>query len=275
MAASVERVIEAVVAAEVLPRFTRLRAEDIVEKSSPTDVVTVADRAAEAALTEALTAVVAGSVVVGEEAVAEDPGVLRHLTGEAPVWIIDPIDGTHNFITDNARFTTLVALAHRGELIASWTYAPLLNLMATARRGAGAYVNGERLRVRPASGLRHLDVHVPHYRWWSAEHRQGFNRLSATEVSLAFFDTSGLEYVELAAGRRDAMVITWDYPWDHAAGLLLHAEAGGVALDRTGAPFRLAGGTALPVVIAADVETVMAVQQAYGGPDVAFSRRGR
>jgi hypothetical protein len=62
----------------------------------------------------------------------------------------------------------LVALAHKGELLASWTYAPALDLMATARRGAGAYINGERMRLAPApESLRHLDVCTPQQKWWT------------------------------------------------------------------------------------------------------------
>ena len=109
--------------------------------------------AAEEALVEGLRALLPGSVAVGEEAVAGDPALLATLDGDAPVWIIDPIDGTHNFAVDNPRFTTLVALAHRGELLASWTYAPVLDVMATARAGAGAHVDGERvppLTLEPA-----------------------------------------------------------------------------------------------------------------------------
>ena len=175
----VERIIHAVAEREVVPRFGRLAATDISEKA-PGDLVTVADRAAEEALTAALRAVVPGSVVVGEEAVAEDRGVLAALDGDAPVWIIDPIDGTHNFVTDNPRFATLVALAHRGELMASWTYAPVLDLMATARRGAGAHLNGERLRLAPAPAtLRHLGVCTPQHKWWTGRNRARFNGLSA------------------------------------------------------------------------------------------------
>ena len=258
----VERIIRAVAASEVLPRFGALTAADIAEKA-PGDYVTVADRAAEEALAERLSALLPGSSVVGEEAVGLDSGVLDALAGDQPVWIIDPIDGTHNFVAENPRFTTLVALAHRGEVLASWTYAPVFDLMATATAGGGAFVAGERLRVRPARGqLRHLDVCVPQPHWWNPEERVWFNRLSGAGVSLSSFDMTGLEYLELAAGRQSAMVITWEFPWDHAAGLLLHAEAGGVSLGRTGQPFRLNGGNVLPLVVAPDADTVVAIHRA-------------
>jgi fructose-1,6-bisphosphatase/inositol monophosphatase family enzyme len=248
----VERVIRTVAEREIMPRFGQLLAADIMEKA-PGDLVTIADRAAEEALTSALEAVVPGSVTVGEEAVASAPDRLTALAGDRPVWVIDPIDGTHNFATDNARFTTLVALAHRGELLASWTFAPALGMMATARAGAGACIDGSPVRMAPApESLRNLSVCTPQHKWWTAENRARFNSLAASGVALCFFDTSGLEYVELAAGRRHAMVLTWEFPWDHAAGLLLHAEAGGAVRTFDGQPFRLAGGNALPFVVAPD-----------------------
>src|SRR5215470_16929648 len=146
--AEVERIVRDVADRDIMPRFGRLRPADIAEKA-PGDLVTIADRAAEESLTAALTAVLPGSVVAGEEGISADPEVAGAIAVDVPVWIIDPIDGTHNFVADNVRFTVLVALALRGELLASWTYAPALDLMATATRGGGAHVDGARVRVRP------------------------------------------------------------------------------------------------------------------------------
>jgi fructose-1,6-bisphosphatase/inositol monophosphatase family enzyme len=261
-ATEVERIIREVAAREIMPYFRRLTPTDIAEKG-PGDLVTVADRASEAALTKALTDLLPGSVVVGEEAMSADASVGTLLDGDAPVWVVDPIDGTHNFVSDNVRFTVLVALAQRGRLLASWTYAPALDLMATATRGGGAYVDGERIRVRPAPvSLRFLDVCTPQQKWWSAAERADFNALCTHGASLSFFDTSGLEYIELAAGRRSAMIVTWENCWDHAAGLLLHAEAGGSARTAAGEPFRLAGGNRLPLVVGPDEATVARIHAA-------------
>jgi fructose-1,6-bisphosphatase/inositol monophosphatase family enzyme len=276
--AEVERIIRDVAARDIMPRFGRLTAADIAEKA-PGDLVTVADRAAEESLTAALTAMLPGSVVAGEEGISADPAVAAALGGDVPVWVIDPIDGTHNFVTDNVRFTVLVALALRGELLASWTYAPALDLMATATRGGGAYVDGEQVHVRPAGadgrsassrvgddGLRYLDVHTSQQRWWTPRQRDEFNVLCRHGVSLAFFDTSGLEYIELASGRRSVMIVTWENPWDHAAGLLLHAEAGGVSRTATGEEFLISGGNALPLVVAPDAVTANRVHAAMLAP---------
>jgi fructose-1,6-bisphosphatase/inositol monophosphatase family enzyme len=84
--------------------------------------------------------------------------------------------------------------------------------------------------VAQPGALRHLNVLLPQQKWWNIEQRSQFNGLFAAGISPAFFDCAGLHYVELASGRHTAMIMPWEYPWDHAAGLLLHAEAGGTVI---------------------------------------------
>lgn len=161
----VEAAVRAAAAAEIMPRFRQLAADEIVEKSGPHDLVTVADRLAEEHLTAALTRLLPGSVVVGEEAVHADPAVYDALGGDAPVWIVDPVDGTRQFVRGEPGFCTLVALAHRGELLASWTYAAALDEMAIAVRGRGATLDGEPIRAgSPVPGaVLHVAMSHPDY----------------------------------------------------------------------------------------------------------------
>src|SRR5262249_34533734 len=143
-----------------------LGAGDMREKS-PGEIVTVADRAAEAALAAGLTRIVPGSVVVGEESVSADSARLDALAGDAPVWVVDPLDGPEAYAAGNPPLTTLIARAHRGRLLASWTHAPALGRTATAVAGGGAFLDGRPLRVAPAGPeLRDLDVVAPQPRWW-------------------------------------------------------------------------------------------------------------
>lgn len=260
--AQVAEIIREVSATEILPRFGRLGDGEIVEKG-PGDLVTVADKASEQALSVRLTALLPGSRVVGEEAVFEDPGVLDVLDGPDPVWIIDPIDGTENYANANARFTVLVALARDGELQASWIYEPYFDRMAHAVRGGGAYLDGVRLHVGPApdpaNGLNDVPVSTSRPKFWNERARQAITALSTHGVWLSYGDGAGLEYVTLAAGKRTCSLMVWENVWDHAAGLLLHAEAGGVSMTSDGTPFRLAGGNALPFVIAPDAVTAKAI----------------
>ena len=258
----VAEIIREVSASEILPRFGRLEDGEIVEKG-PGDLVTVADRAAERELSARLTRLLPGSRVVGEEAVFEDPGVLDALEGPDPVWIIDPIDGTENYANANARFTVLVALAREGELEASWVYEPCFDRMAHAMRGRGAYLDGEPLRVRPApnpaDGLMDVDVATSRPKFWTEHSRASISALSTHGAWLCYSDGAGLEYMNLAAGRRSCALMVWENVWDHAAGLLLHAEAGGVTICSDGTPFRLAGGNALPFVVAPDAATAKSI----------------
>ncbi|HWG28301.1 inositol monophosphatase [Actinospica sp.] len=258
----VAEIIREVSATEILPRFGRLEDGEIVEKG-PGDLVTVADRASERELTARLRDLLPGSRVVGEEAVFEDPGVLDALDGPDPVWIIDPIDGTENYANANARFTVLVALARGGELQASWIYEPCFDRMAHAVKGGGAYLDGEPLRVAPApdsaSGLMDVDVSTSRPKFWNESAREAISALSTHGAWLCYSDGAGLEYVTMADGRRTCALMVWENVWDHAAGLLLHAEAGGFSMTSDGMPFRLAGGNALPFVVAPDAATAKAV----------------
>src|ERR1044071_2082707 len=120
----VGRIIAEIAETEVMPYFERLGHGDITEKR-PGDVVTIADVAAEAKLSPALAELLPGSLVVGEEAVAGDPRVLEALAGKAPVWLVDPIDGTANFAEGIPRFAVMVALVHRGTTVMGWIHDPV------------------------------------------------------------------------------------------------------------------------------------------------------
>ncbi|GAA2725651.1 MULTISPECIES: inositol monophosphatase family protein [Streptomyces] len=252
----VEEVIRKAAATEIVPRFRQLGADEIIEKNGPHDLVTVADRLAEEQLTHALTALLPGSVVVGEEAVHADPRVLTSLGGEAPVWIVDPVDGTRQFVHGDPGFATLVCLAHRGELLASWTYAPALDQLAVARRGGGALLDGVPLRCgSPEPGIA-LRVATSHFDFTTDEEKRVLATLHTEGVAPRPCGSAGLEYLHIAQGSLDALAFSWENPWDHAAGLLLVAEAGGASGTVAGEPFRVTGGNALPFSAARDEETL-------------------
>src|SRR5579864_9382514 len=146
--ARVETLIREVAASEIIPRFRRLAAEDIREKQ-PGQIVTAADIEAERRLIERLPHMVPGSVVVGEEGVAADPALLDALWGTAPVWLVDPVDGTQNFSEGSPVFATMVALVRHRQTAAAWIYDPVNDRMAQAEHGAGAYVDGAWLNLAP------------------------------------------------------------------------------------------------------------------------------
>lgn len=262
----VEEAVRKAAVTEVMPRFRQLADHEIVEKNGPHDLVTVADRQAEEHLTASLTTLLPGSAVVGEEAVHADPSVLGALGGDAPVWIVDPVDGTRQFVHGDPGFAMLVTLAHRGELLASWTYAPALDLMAVARRGGGAVLNGEPIRAGRPEPDKELEVAISHHDFTTDAEKRTLSVLRTPGVAPRPCGSAGLEYLNVARGLLDAVAFTWENAWDHAAGLLLVAEAGGASATLTGDPFRITGGNALPFTAARDAATVRHILSLLGAP---------
>ncbi|MEU1319451.1 inositol monophosphatase family protein [Streptomyces tibetensis] len=258
-ASDVEEAIRKAAAAEILPRWRRLAAHEVDQKSGPHDLVTDADRKAELYLTDALVALLPGSVVVGEEAVHANPASYGAIRDDAPVWIVDPVDGTRQFVRGEAGFCTLVALAHRGTLLASWTYAPADDRLAFAQRGKGARLDGERLFAGVPEPGRDLRVATSHPDYTTDEQKDALLGLRADGVAPRPCGSAGLEYLAIARGELDAVAFSWEAAWDHAAGLLLVEEAGGAHLTLAGDPFRIQGGNALPFTAARDAATARRV----------------
>jgi len=255
----VEETIRTVAAQEALPLLGRLADTDIAQKTGPLDLVTVADRRVEERLTQALTALLPGSLVIGEEAVHHAPGVLDALLGDTPVWIIDPIDGTSNFVRGEPSFAILVTLARGGEPLASWTYQPVPARMAVARRGEGALLDGAPVRTRGGADDDVLLVASARPANLTAEQRSRFYGLGPEHgVKACASGSAGCDYLDVARGELDAVSYVYDNPWDHSAGILLVAEAGGSVLSTGGDPFRMAAGP-LPFVAARDEATARRV----------------
>jgi fructose-1,6-bisphosphatase/inositol monophosphatase family enzyme len=263
--ADVEEAVRKAAAAEIMPRFRQLAAHEVDQKSGPHDLVTDADRLAERYLTGALAALLPGSVVVGEEAVHANPSTYEAIRGEAPVWIVDPVDGTRLFVHGDPGFCTMVALAHRGVLLASWTYAPARDQLATAIRGQGAFLDGERLYAGSPAPDRDLQVATSHPDYTTEEQKRALLGLRTDGVAPRACGSAGLEYLAVARGELDATAFSWEAAWDHAAGLLLVEEAGGAHLTRTGEPFRITGGNALPFTAARDAATARRLRGLLSG----------
>ncbi len=148
--ANVAAFIKACAAEIVIPAFRNLESIEIGLKG-PNDVVTEADIAAEAFLTPKLLDLLPGSVVVGEETAGEETAWRETLRGAPAVWLIDPIDGTSNFAAGIPLFGIMVALVEHGQTTHAWIYDPNTDEMATAQRGAGAWLGETRLTVATAT----------------------------------------------------------------------------------------------------------------------------
>ena len=231
-----------VAAIEILPRFRRLEASDITSKNSPSDLVTTADIEAERRLTRALTALLPGSVVVGEEAAEGNPDILLALAGDDPVWLVDPVDGTRNFVRHDPRFAVIVALCVAGETRAGWILDPVSNALAWAVEGQGAWLEDakgrHRLQVSAAKSIGDMtgSLGVKLGNRLRDPATLGFAEAPKRVVR---YGCTGQEYLDLARGALDFARYHRLKPWDHAAGVLIHAEAGGYgAIAEDGRPYR-------------------------------------
>lgn len=219
--------IREVAAERIIPRFRKLAAHEISEKTGPSDLVTIADVEAERDLTRILKDLLPGSQVVGEEAVSEGAASIDTLKTESdPVWIIDPVDGTNNFSRGKPVFGSMVSLVRKGETIHGWIYDVPGDRMTMAQKGGGAYTAGVRSRVAVAAPLAETTGFVS-TKFAPKEMQPAL--VARREQTKA---TEGLmccahEYVALAEGKRHFSMYYRLKPWDHLAGVLICAEAGG------------------------------------------------
>ncbi|MEM8704854.1 MAG: inositol monophosphatase family protein [Actinomycetota bacterium] len=196
-------------------------------KSSATDMVTAMDRWAESTIVDHLLAARPGDGVLGEEGANKD-------TSTGVVWIIDPIDGTTNFIRDLPGFSVSIAARVDGVDSVGVVHDPVRNERFTAVLGGGAHCNGERLAVsQPADLARTVLATGFNYRpEVRVEQARLLGELLPDIADIRRFGGAAIDCCSVAAGRLDAYYEVGVQDWDVAAGGLLVREAGGLTLDR-------------------------------------------
>jgi myo-inositol-1(or 4)-monophosphatase len=200
-------------------------------KSAPIDLVTEVDHACEALIVESLRKQRPGDAVLAEEGGGEDR------PGAAWRWIIDPLDGTTNYAHGYPRFCVSIGIEHEDVREIAVVYDPLLEELYTARRGAGAFLNGRRLRVSQedalgrslvATGFAYDVRHNPD------DNLDHFGSFVKQARAVRRDGSAALDLCYVAAGRFDGFWELQLHPWDVAAGFLIVEEAGGRVSDRTG-----------------------------------------
>jgi myo-inositol-1(or 4)-monophosphatase len=211
-----------------------------VSKKGAADYVTAADLKAEQTLFEELTRARPGYGFLGEER-----GLIEG-TDKTHRWIVDPLDGTTNFLHAMPHFAVNIALEREGKIVAGVTYNPSTNDLYWAERGRGSFHNGRRLRVAArtrleeavlATGIPFLG-HGQHARFLKELH-QIAQRVSGVRR----FGSAALDMAWVAAGRFDGF---WERdlgPWDLAAGVILVTEAGGAVSEADGGPDAVGNGS--------------------------------
>jgi fructose-1,6-bisphosphatase/inositol monophosphatase family enzyme len=227
--------------AEIMPRFRRLGAGDVRFKTGPLDLVTDADEAAERLIAAGLAARFPGCVVVGEEGAAADPALLDRLAEAELAFVVDPVDGTANFAGGLPLFGCMAAAIVRGEVVAGWIHDPLGDDTAVALRGEGAWIespDGRRTPLRVAAPAP-LERMLGDLSWTYL--REPLRTRVASRLPL-LAGAVGLRcaahaYRMVASGHLHLLLFNRLLPWDHAAGCLLHREAGGYAAGFDGRPY--------------------------------------
>ncbi len=211
-----------------------------VTSKGPKDFVSEVDREAERAIVEVLLASYPDHAILAEE------GTAKGANAEAEnVWIIDPLDGTTNFLHGFPQYCVSIALSQRGQITQGVVYDPIRNDLFTATRGRGAFLNDRRIRVSkrdhmrdcligtgfPFRDGRYLDTYLRMMKTM-IEQTAGLRRPGAAALDLAY----------VAAGFYDGFWEVGLNPWDVAAGSVLIQEAGGLIGDLSGEGDFLHGG---------------------------------
>jgi fructose-1,6-bisphosphatase/inositol monophosphatase family enzyme len=234
---------------EIMPRFGHLTSSQIRQKTSPLDLVTEADEAAEAVISAALQKAFPGSLIVGEEGTHRDPALLQTIGSAELAFVVDPIDGTRNFTCNLPLFGVMAAATVRGEIVAGVIYDPVCRDWAYALRGGGSWIereDGTRIPLHVAAPVAVAKMEAVLATTFLPEPLRCTVNANVTKLATTMaLRCAAHEYRMAAAGYCHLLLYNRLMPWDHAAGWLLHQEAGGYSAHFDGTPYlptHLTGG---------------------------------
>ena len=212
-----------------------------VREKGPADLVTEADLAAQRAVQKTIADAFGDHLFVGEEPAG---GVLEFdaaINSDQYVWLVDPLDGTTNYVHGVPHYACSVAVVRHGVGLAAAIFNPVTNECYTAAQGQGAFLNGTAIRASDVEDISRALVAVSFPPRVGTDSRAINELLKVIEVAQAIRRTgsAALNLCYVAAGRYDAYWATETKAWDVAAGYLLVQEAGGVVTALDGTNFRL------------------------------------
>lgn len=212
----------------------RLRSPlQVTYKTCPSDLVTEVDKDVERYLVDAILRTFPDHGILGEEGTFTE-----EVSKFDTLWIIDPIDGTTNFIHQQQNYVVSIGVYHKGTVVAGTVYDPIRDELFYAEKGCGAYLNGVPLRLRNEKTLQ--ESLLASSTFWNEEAmKTGMDRkiqqLAQWSRGMRIFGCAALELAYVAAGRIDGYMSVTLNPWDFAAGNLLVEEAGGKVSRANGA----------------------------------------
>ena len=220
--------------AYIMQELPRIKPEDIEEKG-PADVVTRVDHTAESMINERIHKHYPQDAILSEEAggTAPDAEVL---------WVVDPLDGTKNFVHHFPLFSVSIALMIRRQPEVAVIYDPVHDELFTAQRGSGVWLNGAPIRVSTCQGIVHAYIGTgfpSRYKEEADQYMRQFKQVFCASAGLRRGGSAALDLAYVACGRFDGFWEPRLSPWDMAAGVLLITAGGGVATDERGEPWSL------------------------------------
>jgi myo-inositol-1(or 4)-monophosphatase len=224
----------------ILQSLDRLDSINVTQKQR-NDFVTGVDRTAEEIIIEQIKEKYPHHKILGEESGEHEGANDNDIT-----WIIDPLDGTANFIHAIPHFCISIAVKEKNRLIVGLVYDPIRNELFTAAKGEGARVNDRRIRVSPSKSLEGsiLATGFPFKKHSVlSDYLKSFEKLFTQAADIRRAGSAALDLAYVAAGRYDGF---WEFdlaPWDIAAGALLIREAGGMVTDLHGSDDYLKTGS--------------------------------
>lgn len=211
---------------EILPRFKNLEDADISTKS-PGDLVTIADLQTEKVLTAELKELFPGAVIGGEEGIAKKPELLRAVITAEQGFLIDPVDGTNNFVKGDQRFALMLTELCKGMAVSAWIYLPVNDKIAVAEKGAGVYLGDKKIIISAGEfdpehmiGAAHINRFPENFR---ADARENLKKFNQNRPAFC----AGYDYISLIECKKDFSIYYRTLPWDHLPGSLILTEAGG------------------------------------------------
>lgn len=211
------------------------RGKFTTREKGPADLVTDADIAAQRAVREVLLSARPDDAFVGEES---PPGAAADRQGRL-CWVVDPLDGTTNYVHGFPMFATSVGVVYDGELTAGAIYDPLRDEMFSAAKGGGAWLGDAKIRVTDATELGEslVAVSLPPRVDPESPDLRAFVAVVAASRAVRRTGSAALNLAYVAAGRMDAHWAFSIHPWDATAGVLICQEAGAVVTNCAGQPF--------------------------------------
>lgn len=226
---------------EILPRFQEVRDLDVRAKADATDLVTVADEAAERFLKREIERMMPGALFVGEESASQDPGLLDRLDHVETAVVVDPLDGTANFVAGMPLFGVMAAVVRHGKPLAGIIYDPMSDDWVMAEQGGGAFL------IRPDGTERRLVVSAPAplpdmIGYVSTDFLPPAIKpdILARLAKARMFSShrcAAHMYRAFAGGNGHFLMLDRLTPWDHLAGTLIATEAGAYVACLDGRPY--------------------------------------